>query len=222
MEKTISVANKEVKNLIWKFEDNYRKSPKHSNPYYWYVSLAVSLFKIMPSKKEISLSWDSTKIKVLSILEDNVVDLAEIYSDSELDILKENFVQIVDFCFDFYDHDRIIGSVATYAQPKELTEACVGIANFEDGSDIYNPFSGLGSYALMTSNCHFTGEDISLHSWALSQILLFAHNVSASITQGDSFNSLLNKDKLYDGVITTPPFGLKWNVKTSLRLSNAY
>ena len=213
MEKTISVANKEVKNLIWKFEDNYRKSPKHSNPYYWYVSLAVSLFKIMPSKKEISLSWDSTKIKVLSILEDNVVDLAEIYSDSELDILKENFVQIVDFCFDFYDHDRIIGSVATYAQPKELTEACVGIANFEDGSDIYNPFSGLGSYALMTSNCHFTGEDISLHSWALSQILLFAHNVSASITQGDSFNSLLNKDKLYDGVITTPPFGLKWNGK---------
>ena len=223
MKKTISAANKEVKNLIWKFEDNYRKSLKLSSPYDWHVSLAVSLFKIMPSKKEISrifgkvaeisLSWDSTKIKVLSILEENVVDLAEIYSDSELDILKENFVQIVDFCLDFYNHDRLISSVATYAQPKELSEACVGIANFEDNSEIYNPFSGLGSYALMASNCHFTGEDISSHSWALSQISLFAHNVSASITQGDSFKSLLKIDKLYDGVITTPPFGLKWNGK---------
>ena len=223
MEKMISAAHKEVKNLIWKFEDKYRKSPKLSGPYDWHVSLAVSLFKIMPSKKEISrsygkvaeisISWDSTKIKVLSILEENIVDLGEIYTESEIDFLKENFVQIVDFCLDFYNHEKLVGSVATYAQPKELTETCVRIASFEDGSEIYNPFSGLGSYALMAPHCHFTGEDISSYSWALSQISLFAHNVSTSITEGDSFNSLLKKDKSYDGVITTPPFGLKWNGK---------
>lgn len=223
MEKMISAANKEVKNLIWKFEDNYRKSLRLSSPYDWHVSLAVSLFKIMPSNKEISrsfgkvaeisLSWDSTKIRVLRILEENVIDLREIYTESELDFLKKNFVQIVDFCFDFYNHEKLVSSVATFAQPKELTETCVKIANFENGSEIYNPFSGLGSYALMAPHCHFTGEDISSYSWALSQISLFAHNVSTSITEGDSFNSLIKKDKLYDGVITTPPFGLKWNGK---------
>ena len=219
----ISAANIEVKNLIRKFEYYYSKSLKLSSPYEWHVSLVVSLYKTMPSEKEkllsfgkgaeISLSWDSTKIRVLSIFERNIVELSEIYTDSELNILKENFVQIVDFCLDFYNHDRLISSVANFAQPKELTEACVRIANFDIGSEIYNPFSGLGSYALMAPHCHFTGEDISSYSWALSQISLYAHNVSASITEGDSFNSLLKKDNLYDGVITTPPFGLKYHGK---------
>ena len=223
MNKMISAANKEVKNLIWKFEDYYRTNLILSSPYDWHVSLLASLYNIMSSDKEkklsfgnvaeISFSWDAAKIKVLNILEKNIVDLSKVYNDLEIEILKSNFVQIVDFCLDFYNHDKLNSAVASFAQPKELTEACVRIANFEKDSEIYNPFSGLGGYAIMATNCHFTGEDISSYSWALSQISLFAHNVSASISESDSFNSLLKKDNVYDGAITTPSFRLKCNGK---------
>lgn len=209
---------KELKKLISKFENYYVGVHKIDNHQDAFVALAASLFRSIRINKAESIE-DRLRVALRTQflgLDNFTFDLSQCFSVEEISFLKDNYTVVVDMCLNFYDHDKTSLLAGEFVQPIEVTQACLKIANFKDGSEIYNPFAGLASYPVFAPECHFSGEEVNLFSWLLSLIYMDAHNTSADIRNEDSFINLISKKNKYDGAVTTPPFGLNSNGKTEL------
>lgn len=209
--------SQDVMNCIWKYAEHHRISSIIVNDPM--TSLIASLYNVMPcfdrnyssieecfeAYKTIHPHFDEV-IKALKFSIDNITDFL---TEKEIQILLDNFKDVVDYCLNVYNTESFGRYVSTFVQPRQLTRFCLEVANFERGSYVYNPFSGFASYAIMNDECKYDGDEIVPFSWAISQINLFVHNCKANISLGDAFDSLKNKSKQYDGVIMTPPFSMR-------------
>lgn len=118
--------------------------------------------------------------------------------------------------------DKIQGHAGNkvWMQPKELTKLV--LTKWKGGS-IYNPFAGIGSYAVqLHMPCgesdydfyfdrgvgnHYYAEEIDEFSWAIGKLRLMAqYSDSENYNLGDSSKW---RGGVANNVISTPPFGLK-------------
>lgn len=91
----------------------------------------------------------------------------------------------------------------SYMQPKEVTDFIVSLANFKEGSTVYNPFAGLSSYGISLKSNRIVGEELNPTTWAVAQIRVFANGSNTDISRGDSFLQI-NSDTTFDAIISSP------------------
>lgn len=98
--------------------------------------------------------------------------------------------------------------VGHFFQPDELTEFAYALSGYKEGMSVYNPYSGIASYAgLLRAGNNYHGEERSRLAWAIGTL-----NMWMEETPSDNYilgNSLEEKrwDKPFDLVISTPPTG---------------
>lgn len=192
-----SIAN-EVKNIVVKFASKYRG-----------VLQYTEIMNILVASLYVIKKGNEAKSDVVRILEPIIVNLNEYFENKELLVLLDNYQEVIEYALDYYKSSIQGKSSSITGQPKELTTFINEMMDIESGSKIYLPFAGLATEAIELEGCNITGEEISPITWALGQILMDAYNVDNSITLADSFESLTNKDNLYDYIIFNPPFAIK-------------
>lgn len=147
----------------------------------------------------------------------------ETYHQSNTDDILDEGYAASQWVFAFDDVlDKIQGYAGNkvWMQPKELTKLV--LTKWRGGS-IYNPFAGIGSYAVQLhmpcgeSNYdfyfdrgvgnHYYAEEIDELSWAIGKLRLMAqYSDSENYNLGDSSKW---RGGVANNVISTPPFGLK-------------
>lgn len=214
--------NIEISNCIAKYENYFWVKGHYGNPA---ISLLSSLYRLLPDVQEKSISLGAFKAsvsfngvfsEVKEILRGNIIDLSKVFSKEEVNLLLDNYRELVEYCLDFYNSDKSLHYTGEISQPSQLTRFCLELASFNKGDNIYNPFCGLASYPVNNGECFYEGDEISLYTWALSQINLQAHDCKAYIRCQDAFTTLESKEKYYDGVIMTPPFSMSEENRTEI------
>lgn len=107
-----------------------------------------------------------------------------------------------------------------YEQPQEITKLVSRLCNASENLTVYNPFSGLASYAVeLGLKNHYYGQEINSRTWAIAVLRLLAHRInidnfehvdSVSNWKGKTI-SHFHKNPAFDLIIATPPFGCKVN-----------
>lgn len=205
-EVTKAILSEQAKKDVWEYINKARKSVFRNDFIY---DLIISLAKVKVATGTIEL--DS---KVFEIFKNNCIDLNEYLTEVQIKRLCVEFEAVVSFCLNniIPSYSPKGYSLVEEMQPKELTLLCSELLNLSDGECVYNPFAGLGSYAIYNPQCNFEGEEISERTWALMQINLAANNCNSHFKIENSFVELSNTKKRFDAVLMTPPFGLKGDI----------
>lgn len=118
------------------------------------------------------------------------------------DWLNQNFID----CFNIalrriYANERY----DLYSQPIELTQLVCHICHKigEGVKRVYNPFAGLGSYALFAGDAVYIGEELMRIVAAIANLRIFAVGVIGEVSVRDSINDC---DYNADLIVSTPPF----------------
>ena len=154
--------------------------------------LMVSLYSIMPDADQ----------KVIDILKKYVVSLSDLMPESELNILKSEYPEVVKYCYDLDSFDtKIVGAVMPL--PHSVVKLCMNIVKPKSGSSVFVPYSGEGDLAYHVSDCKIDGFELNPESWAITQILLHSQKSESNIVLGDQFDP---DSKQYDYIFSFPPF----------------
>lgn len=145
-------------------------------------------------------------IEIQNMLFQKRVGLESILEKEEIELLHNNYIEVIETCFDIMANSSKYAS--EYSQPTSLTQFCSELVQFPKGSIVYNPFAGIGNYALSNPGCHFFGEELAQNVYFLLTINLLAHNVANDYKLGDSFETL-STIRPFNGIIATPPFNVK-------------
>lgn len=207
-----------VKEIVVKFINQNRTTVLDTDVN---VRLAVSLYaKHMSGDNKI-------KSVVLELLKDYLTDLDKFLSEHEIRQLLDNYKEVIDYCFDFYSFSVKSSFGMSCSQPRSLTAFCSALINLED--NVYNPFAGIGSYAIEDKEGEYHGEyhgdfyneEINPKVLALMEINMSAHDCYAQSFLGDSFETIAKPDKLlsltkedewgngFASIVMTPPLDMK-------------
>lgn len=130
---------------------------------------------------------------------------------SELIKLDEEWFQSnFESCFNFLVH-RIFatGRFDEFSQPIQLSELVGYISNSiaPDAKVVYNPFSGMSSYALyMPKNAYYIGEERLSLIAAIANLRLFAESIQGEVRIADA---VMSGNLRADLIVSTPPFGVR-------------
>ena len=201
MNVTSAQLSQEVKDIIWRFANKIRANISDAN---LHLAIALSLYK-----------WKLEGVKYESLISNQFIyevmgeclDITDYLTQDEINLLLDNYLEVVDFCLHFVDNSP--KSSSEYFQPVSLTRFCSQLANFADGSRIYNPFAGIGTYAIENPACDFFGEELSQKVYLLLLLNLLAHGKTPNYDLSNSFVGCEQKVAECDGVIATPPFNIK-------------
>lgn len=212
-----------VKEIVVKFINQNRTSILDTDVN---VRLAVSLYTKFEKDNKI-------KSVVLTVLKDYLTDLDKFLSEDEIRQLLDHYKEVIDYCFDFYSFNVKSGFGLSCSQPKSLTAFCSALINLD--KSVYNPFAGIGSYAVEDKEGEYHGEfyneEIDLKIWALMEINMTVHGCHDHALWGNSFETLAQPESLksrleedewgdtFDSIVMTPPFELKENVFTAVEQS---
>ena len=187
----------EVMNLLFAYA-NKRRGFSITEDYF--QQLAVSMYAWVKGER--------ASENVLRILNDEIFNLKDYFSDDEIKLLTDNYMPVIEFCLDGYTKDVLTSEYFEFSQPKELTAFICQSLDIPEGSSVYLPFAGMCSEAIGMANVKIDGEELSERAWALGQIRLDAHGIDAHIENGNSFENLKKQDEIYDYVIFNPSFNL--------------
>lgn len=100
---------------------------------------------------------------------------------------------------------------AEFIQPAELSQVIRSIANLRPEATIYNPFAGVASFALISDNAQYLGQEINAETWALAQLRLWVHGKEEQcvLLNGDSIRNWNPNDAKYDLIVSNPPFAMR-------------
>lgn len=186
-ETMIQFANisKEAQEVVNIFNDNFKSLSESTDRQEGNSSLTLctSLYATRPEAKTF----------VLEILKDYIVDLNDILTTEQIEILKSDYINVILNCSDFC----ISGT------PTEISsDICLEITECEPNSSIYLPHNGIGnlSYKLEGFNCEGFEEN-SLY-WAISAIRHSATGVEFNIECSATY--IEENTKEYDYIFTYP------------------
>jgi hypothetical protein len=161
--------------------------------------LMVSLYKLMPYAEE----------KVLSILNEYIVQLNDYMSDKEITVLLSEYTSVISFCFKYSDptNSQIVHALpGCIHMPTSLIDLCMEIAKPSVGHTIYLPFTGEGSFLFGSDGCDVEGFEIGDKAWALSKVVASAVNPTAHIQKCTSLSGTnCESDKKYNFIFCFPP-----------------
>ena len=146
---------------------------------------------------------DNTNEKVIKILEDNNYNYNDVLQKFELEALASN----LEVTFDelVKPSEYLWTTSSTNLQPQEVTDFMIKLADIPNGIKVYNPFSGLSSFAIALNNNSVVGEEADPVTWALSQIRLFGKRISSDISLRKPLGDLEGNEK-YQAIISSPSF----------------
>ena len=97
---------------------------------------------------------------------------------------------------------------AEFCQPKSITRFVGELVKRINPRSLYNPFAGLCSYALISNNYAYYGQELNVSINLLARVRLDAHDRNAgTLALTDSIQGW--DDHQADMLVTTPPFGIK-------------
>lgn len=138
------------------------------------------------------------------------------------------YSRMVDEYYDFLSIEFGSSGMIEYIQPEKVTRAICKILNDHGCSNIYNPFSGMNSYAIEMGNhrltysygsdnekeivnkemISFLSQEINQATAALAILRLDAHRMwRANVVVEDSITQWRDCEA-YDAVVASPPFGM--------------
>lgn len=152
------------------------------------------------------LSNGGNNNEVIRILSESTYKTGFI-NNKEEEILVTNYKETVECILnvsvnpDFY--------ISTPDLPRELSSFISTFFKKEtEDTTIYNPFSGLCPYALNMPNFHFIGEENDPIIWAIAQIRLHANQITADISNYDSYANIQDASQKFKYIISSLPY--KW------------
>lgn len=190
-----------IANLIRNFAKENRPDIKYAN---LHLAISLSLYKW----KHEGVNYESyiNKDFVSKVLGE-CLDINDHLSPDDINLLMEHYVEVIDYCLHYVDYST--KSSSEFFQPISLTRFCSQLANFKKGSRIYNPFAGIGTYAIENPDCEFFGDEINEKAYIMLILNLISHNISPNYTRSNSFDECEQKVVDCDGVIATPPFNVR-------------
>ena len=177
-------------------------------------------------KLSISVYSRSAKadVELLQILYRYIVDLADYFTDEDIDVLLAEYPALAIYC---HQHDDIFynssnGSKSSlktgfqleetdFLTPKSIVELCLKMSDCKANSRIYLPFAGTCSFALYQSvPCCYDTDELNLEVWAYSKILLSSQGIEANIECRDCLvrnevNETYISQNKYDYIFSFPP-----------------
>lgn len=183
-------------------------------------NFSLSDLKTLISESNLKTETKETYLLILDVLSDS---LLKVFSQPlgylnfhlfqiEKELLLENFPNVIDDII-----YRISQSQGRYAgefiQPLELTRLMCGLANLNENSKVYNPFSGLASFDVyLNKSQDFFGQELNKKTWAMGALRLMAYDkrVSFEYICEDSILNWPKNDKKFDLIISNPPFGVRF------------
>lgn len=140
-------------------------------------------------------------------------DISKLYSHINKDDLGETFEGLFESVLQQITNSQ--GRVGGEAmQPNELTRFIANLVDLPKGAKVYNPFAGYGSYALyLDDDCEYFGQELDPKTWALGKIRLETHNKLDNTTYlcEDSIVDWPEETEKFDLIVSTPPFGMRFN-----------
>ena len=183
------VLTPEAQKIVVNFFSNQMMKKISNVPSY---QLMVSLYGLMPDANS----------EVLKILNEFKVQLDEILSEPEIEILKSEYPAVVKFCFDNRDNGFRFNNKENGVISQSLIELCLGLAKPQAGSSVFIPFADDGGFAYYASDCKIKGFAQEEPHWALTQILLHSQNVTSDIALG---NTDIPVGECYNYIFSFPP-----------------
>ena len=96
-----------------------------------------------------------------------------------------------------------------FAQPKNISDLVIALAERMQPRKVYNPFAGLCSYALIPGITGYYGQELDKITFLLAQVRLDANGKDIhTIHWEDSFDVNTLGDDM-DFMVATPPFGMR-------------
>ena len=151
--------------------------------------------------------------KIVEILKDEIISLKDFISDSEIEVLQNNYKILVNHAFrQMFQHS--VSSTGFINIPFELVQLCHSLSDKKDLSNIYLPFTGNGVFAeaLSSNALSIKGFEEDVKLWALSQIRF--QNVG--INSGISLDRPTDISEKFDQIFSFPP--LKSDIRETSRL----
>lgn len=115
---------------------------------------------------------------------------------------------IIKECLYVCGYDCFLKRPQYLTQPRELADFAINLLNPEEGKIIYNPFFGMGSYAMSAPNNIFVGEEYDIETLKLAWLRMGAAGISYEVKHGDSFIESNDLAQSYNYIVFTPPFGI--------------
>lgn len=185
-----SVLTPETKAVVVNFFNAQMKKSVFCEPN---KQLMVSLYSLMPEANS----------KVIGILNQYIVSLISLISESDIDLLKSEYTAVIKYCYDHKGNASVISRRGDEQfMPQSLIDLCMRIAKPNARSRVLVPYSGDGSFAYHVTDCMIDGFECNETLWAFSQILLHSQHAIASIKLQKSLDS---NSKQYDYIFSFPP-----------------
>lgn len=142
--------------------------------------------------------------------------------------IKEGYPLIVDKYFDFLSKEFGKSGMIEYMQPSQVTKIICRILNHYECNSIYNPFSGMNSYAVemgsqrlvythdsdgelvvaKKDSIAFLSQEINAGTAAYAALRLNAHKLrNTELLVEDSIKNWRGNAS-FDAIVASPPFGL--------------
>lgn len=116
--------------------------------------------------------------------------------------------EVLPVCADIIMDKFTNGAWGEYLQPRELTKLALALVNDKGCKTVYNPFAGLGSYAIAPFIEKYYGQEINFTTCNIAKMRLELNNIDYSNYElGDSIKDWNDHDA--DCIVSTPPFGIK-------------
>jgi len=105
--------------------------------------------------------------------------------------------------------------------PREIVQLIKELSNVPVGCNIYNPFAGYASFALLKDkNYIYYGQEIDEDTCSLGRLRLLAYDLN-NLSKLECENSLIKwpKEQKFDLVISSPPVGMTLKTTTNQKRS---
>ncbi len=198
-----------------------------------------SIFRIFKNLKEEDYKYKNSLTHIFDVCSKHIQDandftLAELIQilnqTSDAEFFKSIYGEIFEFFLEKY-LNNLGKNAAMYAQPNELTQLCISIAEPLENDKIYNPFAGIASFGIsLPKGTQYYGQEKYKQTWAIGMLRLMAHNKfeNNEFTNTDSISNwapyfketnkslkkrIIEYDNIehisFDLVISSPSFGMK-------------
>ena len=189
-----------AQNIVNIFFDSIWNKGFTNNPS---MILGASLYAINPDAKS----------TVVEELDKYIVDLKEELSSEQIDILKNEYTNVILSCFD-QDSENFSSNRVNQFTPSGLVDLCLKIAECRPNSEVYLPYNGTGEFSRKLISCKCEGYEQSIINWAISEVVNSAVGVKCNI-ECVAFPIAMTA-KEYDYIFTCPPFAQRREVISSL------
>ena len=190
----------EAQNIVNNFSYSMLSKGFYHNPL---MILGASLYAINPNAKS----------SVVKELDNYIIDLKEELSSDQIDILKNEYTNVILSCFD-QNSENTFRNGTIQITPSGLVDLCLRIAECRPNSEVYLPYNGTGEFSRKLISCKCEGYEQSIINWAISEVVNSAVGVKCNIECAALPIAMTTKE--YDYIFTCPPFAQRREVISSL------